>query len=900
MNRKLSEGVTLRAKVLTGVILLFLGTLLSFEMTKLAFSVAGVYEKFRERSQVETSHLAGFLGLSLWTLDTRTINSQLILSVQNPAILRVLVVSSDSATPVASVGSPFRRAGPPPGLFHRLFNLPSVVSFDEAILHNTTKIGEVTVTFVFGDLETYWDETVQRVAGELILLCLSLSLFVWLLFGRTVETPLRKVLQGIEYLEQGIFDRPIQVTHRDEMGMLARQVNQMSTRLQEIYRLKQDELTEREARAVEFKALNERLRLATQVGRFGVWDWQISEGSLTWDPMMFQIYGLDPDEDKITTAVWESTIHPEDRQETVSRVQEAIAGVRDLDHEFRIVVPDGTQRYVSVNAFVVRNAEGTAQRMVGLNRDISEQKRVQQELEQNKTQLEATVASRTADLEESRRAALALAEDAILLRAEAERKTEELRANQKELIAATELANSANKAKSMFLANMSHEIRTPMNAVLGFTQLLTRDPSLSNAAQDKVRTILKSGEHLMSIINGILEMSRIESGKTEVHLEPVDLHTLLTDLDLMFRLRIAEKDIRFTLDRPGDLPRYLVTDLAKTRQILINLLGNAVKFTPAGSVSVSVRFLPPYTFRVDVQDSGIGISEKELDSLFRPFERALSGAQIAGGTGLGLAISRDYARLLGGDITATSRPGQGSLFRFEFQAELATKAPGPATARNEVQLVAGQGEVRILLVDDNETNLELLRSLLAPLGFLLDEALNGKEALAKAESFRPRVILMDMVMPEMNGVEATVKIRSEPFGTDMVIIGLSASVYSPESLHFQDFGLNGYLTKPFREEELFRLLEETAGIRFQSPQAPGPGAGSPTDETPTAADVPADWRDRIRSAIVLGNLKAVREFADEIHQSHPRVAGYLKEKASLYDTEALLKLFPARSEPRRE
>src|SRR5579863_8513048 len=339
----------------------------------------------------------------------------------------------------------------------------------------------------------------------------------------------------------------------------------------------------------------------------------------------------------------------------------------------------------------------------------------------------------------------------------------------------------ANRAKSVFLANMSHEIRTPMNAILGFSQLMLRDQELTPRQCQYLGTINRSGEHLLALINDILEMSKIEAGRTTLNTSTFDLPVLLKDLEMMFRVRTDEKKLSFSVELIGDVPQYIVTDINKLRQVFINVIGNAVKFTEQGGVGLRVRAdregaTGPF-LRVEIEDTGPGISTDEQDKLFRHFEQTKTGQQAGTGTGLGLAISREFVRLMGGTITVNSQVGKGSVFVIhlplkegEAQAVQAKDKP-----RHVLRLQPGQAMCRVLIADDIEDNRQLLAQLLAPVGFEIRLATNGAEAVQEFEEWRPHLILMDFRMPVMDGHEAIRRIRNMAGGEKTKIIAVTAS-----------------------------------------------------------------------------------------------------------------------------
>ena len=397
--------------------------------------------------------------------------------------------------------------------------------------------------------------------------------------------------------------------------------------------------------------------------------------------------------------------------------------------------------------------------------------------------------------------------------------TERKRAEEERV--AREAAEEASRAKSGFVANMSHEIRTPLNAILGFTQVLERDPGLTPAQAEHVRTISRSGLHLLNLINDILDMSRIEAGRVTVNKAPFCLHDLLDDLALWVQSRAAAKGLQLLEDRDESVPRTVKGDEGKIRQVFINLLGNAVKFTREGGVSVRVRAEDcpghPEARRLvaEVEDSGPGIPEEDREKIFDAFGQSEAGIK-AGGTGLGLAISKRFVEMMGGTMTVVSELGRGSRFRFELlvePTEEVTEREKPVL-RRVIGLEPGQGPFRILLVDDIQTNRALLVELLAPLGFELREAANGAEALEIFKSWSPHAVLMDMRMPVMDGYEATRRIRSAPERRDTPVIAVTASAFDDLKDQVMASGVDIYLRKPFRSDELLDALEKCTGVRY--------------------------------------------------------------------------------------
>lgn len=499
---------------------------------------------------------------------------------------------------------------------------------------------------------------------------------------------------------------------------------------------------------------------------------------------------------------------------------------------------------ISIQA--LKGPDGRIRRFISIFSDITERKRIEQELQNYREDLEEQVRKRTEELTEARDA-----------------------------------AEAANRSKSTFLANMSHELRTPLNAVIGFSQLMEKDPALADLQRRHVEIINHSGNHLLTLINDVLELSKIESGKMEMHQEEIDPASLLEQVVGMMRLRAEQAGLALHLEA-ADLPATVILDPLMLRQVLLNLLSNAIKFTPHGKVALSV-----HSTRLDdgqvrlsfsVRDTGIGIRPEDQERIFRPFEQA--GVPQQGGTGLGLSISRQYVAMMGGELALESTPDVGSSFSFALAVSAGKQALSTPPKGRVVALEAAQQGHHVLVVDDIPESRLLVRSLIEPLGFRVSEAASVGETKSAMRSELPDLVFMDWFLPDGNGLDAIRHICSTHGPARPRIVMLTANALEQSREAALAAGADDFLSKPYEEDELYATLERQLAIHFTRRQTQTEPATFGSAGEISAADLlalPPEIRARLAQAAISLNPEQIATALHELAGDYPELARGLGE-----------------------
>jgi len=444
-------------------------------------------------------------------------------------------------------------------------------------------------------------------------------------------------------------------------------------------------------------------------------------------------------------------------------------------------------------------------------------------------------------------------------------------------IKAQQQAEAANRAKSVFLSTMSHELRTPLNAILGFSALMRSEPGITEGQRRNLDIINRSGEHLLSLINDVLDMAKIEAGRIVLEIRPFDLGALVREVTDMLGARAKEKGLQLLLDQSSEFPRLIKGDEGKLRQVIVNLVGNAIKYTNRGGVTLRLGVQPDSeALLIEVEDSGVGISNADQARIFEPFVQVGKSATQKG-TGLGLAIVREYVELMGGSIGVESTPDKGSLFRVNVPVQRVAQeeARFPEAAKGRViALAPDQPAYRILIVEDQEENWLLLQRLLESAGFTVMVARNGAEGVALFQTFHPHFIWMDRRMPVMDGLEATQRIRTLEGGNEVKIAAVTASAFSEQREEMLAAGMDDFVRKPYQPAEIFDCMAQHLGVRYVYEQAAA--AETAAALSPEALDrLPEALRRELAEGLLVGNVERLEQIMLRIEQQDGEIASML-------------------------
>ncbi|WP_343624073.1 ATP-binding protein [Roseateles puraquae] len=739
-----------------------------------ALIVGGLFIGLREAQVAEQSLqrdldakldvLASSLPELLWNLDAVAAREVVSAIVKSPEVVRVSVSDASQGLPFIENHMPERRLG-------------KTLTGERDILRGATRIGHIQI-----EIDDHLSTTAvmrQRwvygatVGGQLLA---SLALVLWLLNSRLFR-PLRELGDFANDLAEGRFSAKLAHTRQDEIGLLGGHLEHMRDALQQQFEAQRHLIDRLRGMAETVPGVVYQLRLAVN-GEFSFA--YVSEA-------VREYFLLGSAELSRSAAPWFERIHPDDRALVRDSLLASARNLSPWQQEFRTPLADGGERWLYGNAIAQREADGSVL-WHGFLTDISRQRRdaLELELERYRHHLEELVEARTAELAE-----------------------------------ATQAAQAASLAKSAFLANMSHEIRTPMNAIIGLTYLAQSD-TIEPEQQQRLQKVANAAEHLLSVINNVLDFSKIEAGKLSLERREFTVDQVLDNIANMTTQAAAAKRLRVETDIAPELRgRPLIGDPQRISEVLLNFAGNAVKFTERGFVRLRAQLAPAHHgtglgLRFEVIDSGIGIAPEAQSRLFRDFEQADSSTtRRYGGTGLGLAICRRLAELMGGQVGVDSTLGSGSCFWFSLDVEapaqaptVPTAAPRPHSARERLASLVQRQPCRILLAEDNPVNQEVAVALIGSAGLVVDVAADGQQAVDMVKTGHYALVLMDVQMPVMDGLDATRAIRALPEGAQLPILAMTANAFDEERQRCLDAGMDDHVAKPVVAEQLFATLHD--------------------------------------------------------------------------------------------
>lgn len=731
-----------------------------------------------------------------------------------------------------------------------------ILEFSAPIDAAERRIGTVTVGFSTERLRHALVLQVELMVAVLVVVVAATLLMMELALRRLLQ-PVKALTEAVTQISSGDLNVVLTGTNRDdELGALARAFDSMAAQLRSLIAGMEQRMAEVQKMGEALQKSEEEFRRIVATANEGIW--VLGKDTMTSfiNPRMTELLGH-PREAFLGRPMSDFMLE-EDMPDHFRKMENRCRGISE-NYERRFRRADGQIVWTHVSATPIMDDGGKYAGSFAMFTDITARKQAEEELKRYRYHLEEEVEQRTADL-----------------------------------VLARNAAEAANKAKSTFLAGMSHELRTPLNAILGFSNMMRNDAHLPENLRQYLDIINRSGEHLLTLINDVLEMAKIEAGRVQLENSPFDLGGLVRDVTDMMEVRAQEKGLQLLIDQSSEFPRYIVGDEARLRQILINLVGNAVKFTAHGGVTVRLGTRRNHCAHllIEVEDSGPGIAPEDQKRIFEPFVQ-LGEQRDSKGTGLGLTITRQFVQMMGGEITLESALDKGSIFRVNLPLTAASEADiikdEVLPQGNIIGLAPGQPEFRILIVEDQLENQLLLARLMESIGFQTRVAENGEQGLAIYQQWHPDLIWMDRKMPVMDGLTATRKIRTLPGGKEVKIIAVTASAFQEERDQMLQAGMDDFVRKPYRFNEIYDCLARHLNVVYLRDTPP---------ETPTEtarltpellAPLPAALRETLRTAVESLEVSAIAQAIREVGAIDKALGKLLSQYADQFNYPAILK-----------
>lgn len=675
--------------------------------------------------------------------------------------------------------------------------------------------------------------------GASILLFTIVISVIWF----SAALPIKKLTNVVNEIRKGNLNKRIHVKGSDEVGQLSKSFSEMTNKLKE--QLNELKEAEEKYRGI-FENAVEGIYQTTPDGRI-----------LNANPSMASILGYDGPGDLVNTIfdIGKQIYVDHTRRDELLRQFENSDTV--LTFEVQLHRKDMSVIWASLNSRAIRTKDGRLACIEGILTDITERRQTEEILQKAHHELETKVIERTA-----------------------------------ELSIAKDQAEAASRAKSEFLASISHELRTPLNAIIGYAQILKKQTNLTKRQRERIHTIHSSGEHLLTLINDILDIARVESGRVELQFAPVHFPTFIENIAPVTYSRAEAKGLLVNFEKPDTMPPFLLADETRLRQILLNLLDNAIKYTEIGHVTLRIKIgdhfehtnLQPgdtrITLRFEVEDTGIGISSEQFERIFEPFEQVRKKVYNNEGTGLGLAISHQLVRVMGGNLRVESQVGQGSLFWFEIVLPVTELAED--VARPSYRAVQGyKGHRRkVLVVDDISSNRDVLVDLLKPVGFDVVEASNGQEAVQLVKKTHFDLILMDRWMPVMDGLEAMKQINHITERKPVTVIAVSASVLEKDKALSKEMGYDGFLPKPITWSKLTAVIEEYLNLEWIYVDQNNYHLNENREE-PNSKPLPASEIEALFDLAMRGDMRGIIDRAKQIEKMGTQYGSFARKLSNL-------------------